>query len=111
MANDPNDPHGDEEIRKYAHDSANKPAFPVGDEKSEREYRESMQEAAPYLTLGMQMAVSIVAFVGIGYLIDKSAGTSPQWQGIMAAAGSVLSLTYFLITVIRLSNKKETKKG
>jgi F0F1-type ATP synthase assembly protein I len=75
-----------------------------------KNYRAAMKESGPYLTLGIQLAFSIAAFCGIGYWLDKANGTS-HWLGIMAGAGAVLSLVYFIVTVLKLSAKEETKSA
>jgi F0F1-type ATP synthase assembly protein I len=78
--------------------------------KEAEEYQEAMKESGPYLTLGIQLAVSIAAFAGIGYWIDSANGTSPKWLGIFSGAGAVVSLFYFIFTVLRLSKIEETKR-
>lgn len=78
--------------------------------KEAEDYQAAMTESGPYLTLGIQLAVSIALFCGIGYWIDSANGTSPRWLGIFAGAGAVLSLTYFIMTVLRLSKNEETKR-
>jgi F0F1-type ATP synthase assembly protein I len=78
--------------------------------KEAEDYQEAMKESGPYLTLGIQLAISIAAFAGIGYWIDSASGTSPKWLGIFSGAGAVVSLFYFIFTVLRLSKIEETKR-
>lgn len=100
-----------EEIRKLAHQEASEPIFRTNRQENEAEdYNKAMRESGPYLTLGIQMAVTILIAVGVGYWIDKSNNTSPLWTTILSATGCVLGLAYFLITVLRLSRNEETKR-
>ena len=98
------------EINEYARQEAGHPIFSLPKSHDDEQYQEAMKESGPYLTLGIQMAMSIAAFAGIGYWIDSVNKTSPLWLGILAATGAVLSLTFFIVTVLRLSKNEETKR-
>jgi F0F1-type ATP synthase assembly protein I len=69
-----------------------------------------MKETAPYMTLGIQLALSIAAFCGVGLWLDSHFGTKPLWTAIFTTVGAIASLTYFIVTVLRLSRKTETKR-
>ena len=100
----------EKEIREYAERKASEPIFGKGYRKEDSaEYQKAMQENAPYLTLGIQMALTIVAFAGLGWWLDKENGTS-FWIGIFSGFGAVAGLGYFLFVVLRLEKKKEEKK-
>lgn len=100
------------EIREYAERKASEPIFgskgKMGDDSAE--YRKAMQENAPYLTLGIQMALTIAAFSGLGWWLDKQYGTS-LWIGICSGFGAVAGLGYFLLVVLRIEKKNDRKKG
>src|SRR5882724_9844404 len=87
-------------IDRYAQQKASEPLVHFGNQRDAEEYQEAMKASGPYLTLGIQLAASIAAFCGIGYWLDSVNGTSPRWLGICAAAGAVLSLVYFILTVL-----------
>ncbi len=104
------DDQREKEIREYAHRKASPPLFGGSNpETDDSEYRKAMQENAPYLTLGIQMALTIAAFAGLGWWLDKQNGTS-FWIGICSGFGAVAGLGYFLLVVLRLEKKNEMKK-
>jgi len=101
----------EKEIREYAERKASEPIFGSKGRSSDEgaEYRKAMQENAPYLTLGIQMALTIAAFAGLGWWLDKQNGTS-LWIGICSGFGAVAGLGYFLLVVLRMEKKNEAKK-
>jgi F0F1-type ATP synthase assembly protein I len=60
--------------------------------------RNSLGRAAPYLGVGMQLAVSMVAYVAIGYFADRWLGTQP-W---LLVAGAVVGMIAFFVQLYRL---------
>jgi F0F1-type ATP synthase assembly protein I len=98
----------EEEIRRYAHEAANRGLVKLGSRAEHEERQEVMKESAPYLTLGAQMAGSIAAFFGIGYWLDHHFGTN-YWIPILTGVGAAASLTYFIMVVVRLGNKDMKK--
>ena len=104
------DENREKEIQEYAHRKASEPLFGVGSKPNdEAEYRKAMQENGPYLTLGIQMALTMAAFAGLGWWLDKQNGTS-FWIGICSGFGAVAGLGYFLLVVLRLEKKNDKKK-
>jgi F0F1-type ATP synthase assembly protein I len=105
------DDQRDKEIREYAERKASEPIFGAGKHKSDEdaEYRKAMQESAPYLTLGIQMALTIALFAALGWWLDKENGTS-YWIGICSGFGAVAGLGYFLLIVLKTEKKNEEKK-
>jgi F0F1-type ATP synthase assembly protein I len=97
-----------QEIRNYAHEAANRGLVKLGSKQEHAEQQAIMQESSPYLTLGAQMAGSIAAFFGIGYWLDHHFGTS-FWIPTLTGLGAAASLTYFIVTVVRLGNKEMKK--
>ena len=103
------DENREKEIREYAERKASEPIFGKGSSRNDAaEYQKAMQENAPYLTLGIQMALTIVAFAGLGWWLDKQNGTS-FWIGICSGFGAVAGLGYFLLVVLRMEKNKESK--
>jgi hypothetical protein len=101
------DEEREREIREYAERKASEPIFGKGNSrKNAEEYQKAMQENAPYLTLGVQMALTIAAFAGLGWWLDKENGTS-FWIGICSGFGAIAGLGYFLLVVLRMEKKKE----
>ncbi len=66
-----------------------------------------MQQFAPFLSLGAQLAVSVLVSAALGWWIDTRYATEPI--GIIAGVmlGSVVGLTHFLRTVIRLTTAQQ----
>jgi ATP synthase protein I len=61
----------------------------VGDNRQDR--KELFRELGKYSALGLEMAISVVIGLAIGYYLDKWLGTSPWltivWIGLGFAAG------------------------
>jgi F0F1-type ATP synthase assembly protein I len=57
-----------------------------------------MQEAGPYLGLGLQVAGGLLLFVGLGYLIDGWLDTTP-WGMVLGAVLGMIGVTFLLIRV------------
>jgi hypothetical protein len=100
-----NEKSDQEEIGRYAHEAANRGLLKLGSAAEHEERQKVMQESAPYLTLGAQMAGSIAAFFGLGYWLDHHFATS-FWIPTLTGVGAAASLTYFIIVVVRLGNKQ-----
>lgn len=69
-------------------------------------YLQGMREAGPHLTLGYQIAGTMVFFVAGGYFLDRWLDSSP-W-GIIG--GATLAFVAILMLVIRLANTADAKK-
>ena len=68
-------------------------------------YETGMREAGPYLTIGLQIALSMLLFVGGGWALDNWAGTSP-W-GVLV--GTVLGFLGVMVLVVRLARTADGK--
>lgn len=64
-------------------------------------WREAMQEAAPYLGLGMQFALTMAFFTAVGYGLDRWLGLMP-WLTI---AGALVGMFALFVLLIRVSNQ------
>jgi ATP synthase protein I len=71
---------------------------------------ESYREVAPYLGLGLQLAVSILLFLLIGRWIDGKLGTEPWFLVIGAFLGGTAGMISFIRAVIRLEKKEKEEK-
>ena len=74
-----------------------------------QEYQKALRENAPYLTLGMQLAMTIALGAGIGWWVDSKNGTS-LWLGLGAGIGAFFGMTYFILVVIRNEKAPPLKK-
>lgn len=68
-----------------------------------------MREAAPLLSLGMQMALTMALFVGGGFWLDRWLGTSPLLT-IGGAVLGVVSLFVYLFRLVGSIDKKRKKR-
>ncbi len=67
------------------------------------------RDFGPFLTLGLQLAISVVAFFFIGYWLDGKFGTSP-WLTIGGAfLGATGGLIKFLREAIALGRKADAE--
>lgn len=60
---------------------------------------EAVRESSTYLGLGLQLALTVVLFAGLGYLMDRWLGTSP-W---LLIGGMVLGLVATFVYLLRLA--------
>ena len=60
--------------------------------------QKSLGRAAPYLGIGMQLAISMVTYVAIGYFADRWLGTQP-W---LLVAGAVVGMIAFFVQLYRM---------
>lgn len=74
----------------------------------EQSLRQTLQDLAPYLTLGIQLAAAVVVFFLIGWWLDTRYGTSPTFRLIGLLIGSVGGMIKFLKSAIELGNKEKT---
>lgn len=69
----------------------------------------SLKEAGPYLTLGLELGFTMIAWSAIGYLLDRWLETLP-W---LTMAGVVIGIASVFIQVARASrrSKKADHRG
>ncbi len=79
---------------------AYRPATPTAGSVTDA-YGDGMRAAGPYLGLGLQIAASMLFFVGLGYLADRVLGTTP-W-GLLV--GAVLGMVGIVALVVRVANE------
>jgi hypothetical protein len=78
-------------------------------EREAAEQQKAMREMGPYMTLGIQLALTILVFFGIGYWLDNRFQAGNLWRVICTGFGAFASLVYFIVTVMRLTKNEETK--
>ena len=67
----------------------------------------AMQQAAPYLGLGVQLASTVLVCGGVGFWVDTQLLSSPVGVLTGVVIGSVVGMVQFFRTVQRLSQRKE----
>lgn len=69
----------------------------------------AMRELAPYMSLGTQLTITVLLMWGIGRWIDSSYNTTPWWTAAMLVVGSIVGLTNFIRSVLRLTKRSSAK--
>ncbi len=70
-------------------------------------WQHDLSEVTPYLTIGIQLAATMVVYVGIGWLIDRWQDTTP----IFLIVGSVVGMFAFFAQLIRVSKELSEKNA
>lgn len=76
----------------------------------EKKFAGALQSTGPYLTLGAQLAITVVVFFFIGKYADEYFGTKPWLMVSMIVVGAIGGLIKFFRTVIDLSNKEDNER-
>lgn len=71
---------------------------------------EAYRIAGPYLTLGIQFAVTLLIGVFAGKWVDGHYGTTPAFTLVGGLVGIIAGFYHFLKTVMNLSKDPEDKK-
>ncbi len=78
--------------------------------KHEDNIAESLKAVAPYMGLGIQLAVTIVGMVVLGQWLDERYETG-YWLWICATGGVVIGIYSFINTVMNLEKINAKKNG
>ena len=70
-----------------------------------RSTQSAMQQAAPYLVLGVQLAGTVVVCGAVGWWIDSVMLSAPVGLLVGVVGGPIVGLVQFLRTVQRLSRR------
>lgn len=60
-----------------------------------------IKELAPYMTLGIDFALTVGLFALLGYWIDSSYATTPMWTLILSLFGIVVAFYKFFRVVLK----------
>jgi F0F1-type ATP synthase assembly protein I len=74
-------------------------------EREPSTYRKALEEAGPYLGLGLQIGATMAFFVGMGYLVDTWLGSEPWF----VLVGAVLGMTALVVQLVQISNRLDEK--
>ena len=64
-------------------------------------WQRGLKEAAPYLSIGMQLAGTMVVYVGLGWLVDRWLETTPTFLIV----GGVLGMVAFFVQLLRVTHE------
>lgn len=68
-----------------------------------------IKELAPYMTLGIDFALTVVLFALLGYWLDNKYSTSPLWILILSFFGIVVAFYKFFKIVMKKRKSKVEK--
>jgi F0F1-type ATP synthase assembly protein I len=92
------------------HISRNEPVHtPRGRQAQSGRIGKWSKEFGPYLTLGLQLALSVVVFFFVGRWLDNWLGTSPWLMFTGLLMGIVGGFLHFFRTVIALGKEEDQK--
>ncbi len=69
-----------------------------------------MQAAAPYMTLGLQIAIAVVVFVFLGKMADDAAGTKPWLMVTGVFIGFAGGMIHFFRAVNEIDKKEKHER-
>ncbi len=65
-----------------------------------RSWQKSLREASPYMTLGMQMGMTMSVFAVGGYLLDRYLNTTP-WFILVC---SIVAMICIFVRLVHIAN-------
>jgi len=66
-----------------------------------------VRSLAPYLTLGIQLALSVVVFFFIGKWLDGRMGTSPWFMLVGLVLGAVGGMIKFITSALKMAKQQD----
>lgn len=76
---------------------------------SQSSFRDSFREAGPYLTLGLELGLTMIVWSVIGYLLDRWLETTP-WLTLLGVLVGMVSLFIQLARAAKRSQAEEEDK-
>ena len=70
-------------------------------------YSNAFRDAGPYLTLGLELGLTMIAWSVIGYLLDRWLETTP-W---LTMAGVLIGMVSLFIQLVRAAKRSSADKG
>ncbi|GIV53958.1 MAG: hypothetical protein KatS3mg039_0476 [Candidatus Kapaibacterium sp.] len=67
-----------------------------------------LRQLAPFATLGVELAVTVLAGGAIGWFLDNASDTKPLWTVVGFIVGVVAAIVQFTRTVQRLTRERRT---
>ena len=81
-----------------------------GKDKSGSAFSHAFREAGPYLTLGLELGLTMIAWSVIGYLVDRWLDTLP-WLTLAGVAIGMVSVFLQIVRAAKTSDKSDGKSG
>ena len=68
-------------------------------------WQRGLQDASPYLTVGIQLAGTMLVYIGLGWLVDRWLDTQPAFLIV----GSVVGMVAFFVQLVRLTKELSSR--
>ncbi len=81
----------------------------ISPEQKQKTIRQSPKTGNEYMQLGIQIGTSFIAFIGLGYWLDRMWHTKP-WFLLIGAAFAMLSMVVLLYKVWKQLDANQEKK-
>ena len=78
--------------------------------KASESMREAYRELAPFMTIGLQLALTVIAFYFVGYWADQKFATSPLCSLIGIALGMIGGFVKLFRSVAQLNRRQQASK-
>jgi len=77
-------------------------------EPNDSGFKRTLGPAGPYLSLGLELAVTLLVFIFAGYYLDKHWGTHPWLLLAGATLGFIVAFYNFYKTILKLIDSDRT---
>ncbi|MCX7929296.1 MAG: AtpZ/AtpI family protein [Chlorobi bacterium] len=71
----------------------------------------ALRQLAPLATLGVELAVTVLAGGGLGWFLDRATEMRPVWTIIGFVFGVVAAIVQFIRTIARLDRQQLRQKS
>ncbi len=72
-----------------------------------KQWQSGLREASPYLTIGIQLAGTMIFYVGLGYVLDRWLETEPAFL----ITGGIVGMIAFFIQLLRISKELSSSQN
>lgn len=75
-------------------------------DRTKSSFSDSFRDAGPYLTLGLELGVTMIVWAVIGYLLDQWLDTLPWFT----LAGMAVGMVSLVMQLMRAANRSKDEK-
>jgi F0F1-type ATP synthase assembly protein I len=70
----------------------------------------ALRQLAPLATLGVELAVTVLAGGGLGWLLDNATEMRPLWTIVGFVFGVIAAIVQFVRTIARLDRQRSAER-